>query len=52
MSLDLFAAMAAGVDPVALAELFRKPAWMADGLCMEHPEVEFVPRARVCRGFG
>lgn len=21
----------------------QRPAWMADGACLEHPEVEFVP---------
>ena len=21
----------------------RRPAWMADGACLEHPEVQFVP---------
>lgn len=21
----------------------RRPAWMADGACIEHPEVEFIP---------
>ena len=30
----------AGLDPVAS---FRRPAWMAHGACLEHPEVEFVP---------
>ena len=21
----------------------RRPAWMADGACLEHPEIQFVP---------
>ena len=21
----------------------RRPAWMADGACLEHPEVQFIP---------
>ena len=25
------------------AELLARPEWMADGLCLEHPEVNFFP---------
>lgn len=30
-----------GADLVSLIP--PRPAWMADGACIEHPEVEFVP---------
>jgi WhiB family redox-sensing transcriptional regulator len=34
----------AGEDvPISLAELFDRPAWMADALCREYPDVSFFP---------
>jgi WhiB family redox-sensing transcriptional regulator len=29
--------------PSSLADLIERPAWMADALCREHPEVNFFP---------
>ena len=32
-------------DALSLVDLVAmRPAWMADAACLEHPEVEFVPR--------
>jgi WhiB family redox-sensing transcriptional regulator len=43
--------------PATLEELVRRPAWMRDAACLEHPEVSFFlargedsqPAKRVCR---
>lgn len=45
-------------EPRTLEELLKRPAWMADAACAEHPELQFVsgrgqstePLKAVCRG--
>ncbi|MCU1483682.1 MAG: WhiB family transcriptional regulator [Actinomycetia bacterium] len=33
----------AGVDLLTLADLYDRPAWMADASCREHPDLPWVP---------
>jgi Transcription factor WhiB len=40
-----YAAMMIGGDVPELADLLHPPAWFADALCKEHPELVFVPSA-------
>jgi excisionase family DNA binding protein len=42
-----FAALMAGVDAPTVADLVDRPAFMADALCREHPEVDFFPERGV-----